>query len=80
MGPEEGNGSCGMCRAEMCRAKMCRATHAFNFMDVRVHDKPGLSPTVFSFYDDASFFLLTIRGEIKIGVVCFIFFPEKNKK
>ena len=44
MGPGEENMSCGMCRAEMCRA-----AHVFKFMDVRVHDKPGLSPTVFSF-------------------------------
>ena len=47
--PGEGNGSCGMCRAEMCRAKTCRAAHVFNSMDVRAHDKHGLSPTVFSF-------------------------------
>ena len=49
MRPGEGNGSCGMCRAEMCRAKTCREAHVFNSMDVSVHDKPGLRPTVFSF-------------------------------
>ena len=49
VGPGEGKGSCGRCRAEMCRAKTCRAAHVFNSMDVRAHDKPGLSPTVFSF-------------------------------
>ena len=49
MGPGEGKGSCGTCRAEMCRAKTCRAAHVFNSMDVRAHDKPGLSPPVFSF-------------------------------
>ena len=57
MRPGEGNGSCGMCRAETCRAKTCRAAQLFDSMDVSVHDKPGLRPTVFSFYDDAfSFF------------------------
>ena len=49
VGPGEVNVSCGMCRAEMCRVKTCRAAHVFSSMDVRVHDKPGLSPTLFSF-------------------------------
>ena len=57
VGPGEGKGSCGTCRAEMCRAKTCRAAHVFNSMDVRAHDKPGLSPTVFSFLWRCLFFL-----------------------
>ena len=63
VGPGEGKGSCLTCRAEMCRAKTCRAAHVINSMDVRAHDKPGLSPTVFSL----------------IKTLFFFFFPPKKK-
>ena len=56
VGPGEGKGSCLTCRAEMCRAKTCRAAHVINSMDVRAHDKPGLSPTVFSLIKTLFFF------------------------
>ena len=56
VGPGEGKGSCLTCRAEMCRAKTCRAAHVINSMDVRAHDKPGLSPTVFSLIKTFFFF------------------------
>ena len=60
VGPGEGKGSCLTCRAEMCRAKTCRAAHVINSMDVRAHDKPGLSPTVFSLIKTLFFFFFRI--------------------